>query len=84
MRMNQAMSRYFSLVNKKAGPLLKVYIRDWLAGSAVALVLEERSRYSREWHAGSAVTVVLEERIREWLGGSPARQCMKTFLLSNA
>ena len=56
---------------------MKIYIRDWLAGSAVALVLEERSRYSREWHAGSAVTVVLEERIREWLGGSPARQCMR-------
>ena len=42
---------------QNTGPLLKVYISEWLAGSAVAVVLEERARY-----------------IREWLGGSPARQ----------
>ena len=33
---------------QNTGPLLTVYIREWLAGSAVALVLEERRRYIRE------------------------------------
>ena len=38
---------------QNTGPLLKVYIREWLAGSAVALVLEELGRYIREWFGGS-------------------------------
>ena len=38
---------------QNTGPLLKVYIREWLAGSAVAVVLEERGRYIREWLGGS-------------------------------
>ena len=57
---------------------MKVYIRDWPAGSAVTVGLEERGRsiYRRvaRWLAGSVVALVLEERsryIREWLAGSP-------------
>lgn len=38
---------------QNTGPFLKVFIREWLAGSAVALVLEELSRYIREWLGGS-------------------------------
>ena len=38
---------------QNTGPLLKVYIRERLAGSAVALVLEERGRYIREWFGRS-------------------------------
>ena len=48
-----------------------------LAGSAVAIVLEERDGYIREGLGSSAVALVLEERsryIREWLGSSPAQQ----------
>ena len=62
---------------QNTGPLLKVYIREWLAGSEVAVVLEERGRYIREWLGGSTVALMLEERckfIREWLRGSSARQ----------
>ena len=59
---------------------MKVYIRDWLAGSAVTVGLEERGRYVREWLAGSVVALVLEERsryIREWLAGSPVHATIR-------
>ena len=32
---------------QNTGPHLKVYIREWLAGAAVAVVLEESGRYIR-------------------------------------
>ena len=33
---------------QNTGPLLMVHIREWLGGSAVAVVLEKRDRYIRE------------------------------------
>ena len=32
---------------QNTGPLLKVYIREWLLGSAVTVVLKESGRYIR-------------------------------------
>ena len=42
----------FSEQLQNTGPLLKVYIREWLAGSTVAVVLEERGRHVKDWLGG--------------------------------
>ena len=52
---------------QNTGPLLKVYIREWLAGSAVALVLEERGRFSyfKKCCRGERRMSVVERRLHD-------------------
>ena len=66
---------------QNAGPLLKVYIGDWLAGSAVAVVLEERGRYERVARrlAGSAVALCLKNEVDILESGSAARRLASGF-----